>query len=41
MVIRTYLDACLDLPWNKAPKDRVDVAKAKKETGSDHYGMAR
>lgn len=41
MVIRTYLDACLDLPWNKSTKDRSDVAKAKKMLDADHYGMAK
>jgi ATP-dependent Lon protease len=41
MVIRTYLDTCLELPWKKSTKDRTDVAKAKKILEADHYGMSR
>lgn len=38
-VIRGYLDACLDLPWNKTTEERVDVAAARKQLNKDHYGM--
>lgn len=38
-VIRNYLDVCLELPWNKKTKERVDVAAAKKVLDSDHFGL--
>ncbi|WRS28261.1 endopeptidase La [Oscillospiraceae bacterium MB08-C2-2] len=40
-VIKTYLDTCLELPWNKTTRDRFDIAKAKKQLDADHYGMEK
>ncbi len=38
-VIRNYLDTCLDLPWTKKTKERVDIERAKKILDADHYGL--
>ena len=38
-VIRTYLDACLELPWNTETKDKLDIAKAQQRLDRDHYGL--
>ena len=38
-VIRTYLDTCLDLPWNTFTEDDLDIAKAQKILDRDHYGL--
>lgn len=38
-VIRTYLDTCLELPWNKSTKERVDIRAAKKILDEDHFGL--
>ena len=38
-VIRTYLDTCLALPWNKSTTDKIDIAKAKKMLDSEHFGL--
>lgn len=38
-VIKTYLDTCLELPWNKFTKDKLDIEKARKQLDRDHYGM--
>ena len=40
-LIRTYLDTCLDLPWNTRTKDRLDLDKAKKQLDHDHYGLQK
>ena len=40
-VLRNYLDTCLELPWNKKTKDRVDVAVAKKILDADHDGLEK
>ena len=40
-VIRNYLDVCLELPWGKRTKDRVDVAAARKVLDSEHYGLQK
>ncbi len=38
-VIRTYIESCLNLPWNKKTVDSIDLDKAKKILDRDHYGM--
>ncbi len=40
-VIRTYLDTCLELPWNETTKDRLDINAAKRVMDADHYGLER
>lgn len=40
-VIRTYLDTCIELPWNYKTKDKVDLLAAKKILDRDHYGMQK
>lgn len=40
-VIRNYLDTCLDLPWNKSSKTRVDINRAQKTLDKDHYGLKK
>lgn len=40
-VIRTYLDVCLDLPWSKKSKERVNVEAARKVLDADHFGMEK
>ncbi len=38
-VIRSYLDVCLGLPWNKFTKEKIDIKKAKKLLDSEHFGL--
>ncbi len=40
-VLRTYLDICLELPWNKLSKERCDIAAAKKILDDDHDGLEK
>lgn len=40
-LIRNYLDVCIDLPWNKRTKERVDVRAAKKMLDDDHFGLEK
>lgn len=40
-VVRTWLDTCLALPWNKETKDKADLAHAKKVLDQDHYGLEK
>lgn len=38
-VIRVYLETCLELPWHKYSKDRLDLNNARKVLNTDHYGL--
>ena len=38
-VIRNYIEAVLDLPWNKETKDVLDLKKAIEILERDHYGL--
>ncbi len=40
-VIRNYIETCLELPWNKKTKDRIDVAAARKILDRDHDGIEK
>lgn len=40
-VIRTYLDTCLALPWNKSTVEKIDLEKAKKQLDKNHYGLEK
>ncbi|MDZ7859846.1 MAG: endopeptidase La [Candidatus Krumholzibacteriota bacterium] len=39
VVTRTYLDWILDLPWNKATTDLLDINKAKRVLDKGHYDL--
>ncbi len=41
MVIRTYLETCLALPWNIYTQDNLDLERAKRILDEDHYGMKK
>ena len=41
VVIRTYLDTCLDFPFGKKSHDAVSVTEARKILDSDHDGLQR
>ncbi len=40
-VIRTWLDTCLDLPWNKKTTDRHDLKVAERILDADHFGLPK
>ena len=40
-VIRTYLDTCLELPWQVKTRERVNVAAVSKALDADHYGLEK
>ena len=40
-VLRNYLDAVLELPWNKRTRERVDIQVARKILDEDHFGLRR
>lgn len=40
-VILTYLETCLDLPWNERTKENIDLNRAEKVLNADHYGLKK
>lgn len=40
-VLRGYLDACLELPWEKETKDTLDLKKAQRLLDREHFGLAK
>lgn len=40
-VSRTYLNWLLELPWNKATNDNVDIKSSKQILERDHYGLEK
>ena len=41
MVIRTYLETCIALPWGVYTEDSFDLQKARKVLDDDHYGLEK
>jgi ATP-dependent Lon protease len=38
-VLRTYLELVLELPWNKASEEHMELAKVRQVLDEDHYGI--
>jgi len=41
VVIRTYLDWLVTLPWNKHTEETIDIQEAGDVLNQDHYGLAK
>jgi len=41
VVVRTYLDWIIELPWEVETDDRLDVAAAERILDEDHYGLKK
>ena len=40
-IIRTYLETCIELPWDTVTPDQNDVTRAERILNRDHYGMEK
>ena len=40
-VSRNYVETCLDIPWSKKTRDRIDIKAAKRILDADHDGMEK
>ncbi|MBF0746249.1 endopeptidase La [Gemella sp. 19428wG2_WT2a] len=41
MILRTYLETVVALPWNKETKDEIDIEKSEEILNSRHYGLEK
>jgi len=41
VVVRSYIEWLVDLPWGKRSKDKIDLAAARKQLDEDHYGLEK
>ncbi len=41
VILRTYLDWLLDLPWKRTSKRNVDIQEAQKVLDEDHFGLEK
>jgi ATP-dependent Lon protease len=41
VVVRTYLDWILAVPWSKRTEDRLDITEARTILDQDHYGLEK
>ena len=40
-VIETYIDTCLELPWNEKTEEKIDTAAVREQLDRDHYGLTK
>ena len=40
-VIETYIDTCLELPWNETTTETIDTAAVQEQLDCDHYGLKK
>ncbi len=38
-LIRTYIDTCLELPWNEYTEENIDLVKVRNALDKKHYGL--
>jgi ATP-dependent Lon protease len=38
-ILRTWIELVLELPWNTATEDALDIARAREILNDDHYGL--
>lgn len=38
-IVRSYIEFCLNLPWNKISKENLDIVKAEEILNKGHYGL--
>lgn len=40
-VIRSYIEACIELPWSKFTKEKMDINKISAHLDKNHYGLKK
>ncbi len=40
-VVRSYLDTCIELPWGKYTKEKIDIKRINAKLDKNHYGLKK
>lgn len=40
-VVRSYLDTCIELPWGKYSKEKIDIKRINARLDKNHYGLTK
>ncbi len=40
-VIETYIETCLELPWNETTEEKIDTAAVREQLDRDHFGLTK
>lgn len=40
-VMRSYIETCLELPWNKSTEEIIDIPNARASLDENHYGLKK
>ena len=40
-VVESYVDTCLELPWNETTEEKIDVSAVREQLDRDHYGLVK
>lgn len=40
-VVRSYLDTCIELPWGKYTKEKIDIKRINARLDKNHYGLTK
>ena len=40
-IIRTYIETCIELPWDGMSKEQADIPRGERILNRDHYGMQK
>ena len=40
-VLRSYIEMCVELPWNKSTKEKIDIPAVTKALDKRHYGLEK
>ncbi len=41
VVMRTYIETCVELPWNNSSEEKIEISQAREELDKNHFGLKK